>query len=245
MANFNEGLTKPSLHQYYIIDTSGSMCGTPISQINSVVPEIFREAGKTSVAQESAEVYVHVLAFSDTMEWIIGSENTGVLLEDAEKQWKTLSAGGGTDTATAIDTVRSGLRTKNLGTSNYMPVVILLTDGESNDPQATLAAIDKLKTALTGNNPQKEKVLRIAVGFGTANDVELNAFASVGTIQQNGVVNENVPFVFKVDDIAMLTSVLMGVSIASLASAVQAGETGKPPVIQPVNPTEGDVWEDE
>ena len=47
--------------------------------------------------------------------------------------WKDLDANGGTDTAGAIELATSVMQKQYLGMRNYRPVVILITDGESND----------------------------------------------------------------------------------------------------------------
>ena len=137
-----------------------------------------------------------------------------------------------------------------LGERNYRPVVILITDGESNDPQKTVEAVAKLKASLkSSTDPNKDKITRIAIGVTGANQTELNNFASVGNIErEDGTMDENVPFVFNVDDVQMLKGLLKGVTVSSIASSIGGGIGGDgddTPVITPTyeDDDEGD-WEE-
>ena len=131
-------------------------------------------------------------------------------------------------TAAAIRLACTAMRTKYMGTRNYHPVVILVTDGESNNRSDTQNAIEELRNALSGGNPaKKDKVWRFAIGVEGYNEAELQDFAMLGT-KEDDFGNElpNEPMVFKVDNVADLAKVLKNVTESSLHSAAAAGDTG-------------------
>ena len=128
-------------------------------------------------------------------------------------------------------------------------MVILITDGDSNNFAETQNATELLKKALAGDTG-KEKVMRVAVGVEKYNETELLSFASLGTIEDGtGEPRTNVPLVFKVDSIGDLANILKSIAVSSLYSAM-GGNNGEPEFIVDLTPeggTEGDgadTWED-
>jgi len=242
MSTIGKNTIKQALNLTLILDTSGSMTGPRIAQLNHAMPDMLRELNKVALKQE-VDAYIRVIEFNTQSKWIIGDAENGVKAEDAVNMWSNLNAGGGTDTAAAIKLCLDCLRVRYLGTENYLPVVVLITDGESNDFEDTKAAIELMKKALAGNTG-KEKVKRIAVGVQDYNEEELIAFASTGTIDYGGGnVQENVPLVFKVDNVSDLSNVIKNIAVSSLYSATGAGEDvdNVELVIEAGDPGE-DVW---
>ncbi len=220
--SIGEGITKESLNLIFLLDTSLSMSGARIGQLNHAIPEALQELKKVAIDEET-DAFVRIIRFNSNPNWYMGNATQGVNINDAPAQWKNLTVEGGTDTAAAIRLCLSALHTKNLGTRNYLPVVVLVTDGESNIPAETMKATEELKKALTGGRG-KEKVQRIAVGVQDYNEAELNSFASLGTIDYgNGNVVENTPLVFKVDDVNDLSAVLKNIAVSSLYSSANGG----------------------
>ena len=118
----------------------------------------------------------------------------------------------------------------------------------SSDPQKTVEAVAKLKASLkSSTNPNKDKITRIAIGVTGANQTELTNFASIGTIErEDGTLDENVPFVFNVDDIGLLKGLLKGVTVSSIASSLAAGVGGDSDDVPVIVPTyEGDADDDD
>lgn len=220
---FEAGTTKYQLNLIYLLDTSGSMIGEPINQLNVAMAEAIQVAEEAAKEKE-VQLLMRVVEFNTVAKWIIGDTRHGV----EHIKWRPLKANGGTDTAGAIDLARSVMHREFLGERNYRPVVILITDGASNDPQSTLQAIAKLKASLkSSTNPNKDKITRIAIGVTGANQKELINFASVGNIENDdGTVKENVPFVFRIDDIQKLKGLLKGVTVSSIASSIGGGVGG-------------------
>lgn len=235
--------TKYQLNLIYLVDTSGSMYGEPINQLNVAMAEAVQVAEEAALEKE-VQLLMRVVEFNSTARWLIGDTRQGVEHID----WKPLTANGGTNTAGAIDLARGVMHREFLGERNFRPVVILITDGESNDPQQTVNAVAELKASLkSATDPNKDKITRIAIGVTGANQAELINFASVGTIERdNGTVEENVPFVFNVDDVGLLKSLLKGVTVSSIASSIAGGVGGgvDTPVITPVYEEDNKDWEE-
>lgn len=226
--------TKYQLNLIYLVDTSGSMYGEPINQLNVAMAEAVQVAEEAAMEKE-VQLFMRVVEFNSVAKWLIGDTRQGVEHID----WMPLNANGGTDTAGAIDLARGVMHREFLGERNYRPVVILITDGESNDPQRTVEAVAQLKASLkSSTDPNKDKITRIAIGVTGANQAELINFASVGNIErEDGTVDENVPFVFNVDDVGLLKGLLKGVTVSSIASSIGGGVGGDgddTPVITPV-----------
>lgn len=240
---FTIGTTRYQMNLIYIVDSSGSMIGVPINQLNVAMAEAVQVAEEAALEKE-VQLFMRVVEFNSVAKWLIGDTAHGVEHID----WMPLSAGGGTDTAGAIDLARSVMHREFLGERNYRPVVILITDGASNDPQATKEAVEKLKASLkSSKDPNKDKIIRIAIGVTGANQEELVNFASVGNIERDGVVEENVPLVFSVDDVSMLKSLLKGITVSSIASSVGGGvdgDKGETPTITADYDGNDDEWEE-
>ena len=240
-----EGFTisRYQLNLIYLLDTSGSMNGERINQLNVAMEEALQVAEEAAMAKET-RLFMRIVEFNSVAKWLYGDTKQGVEHID----WVPLKAGGSTDTAGAIDLARSVMHREFLGERNYRPIVILITDGESDYPDKTIEAVSKLKASLkSSTDPNKDKITRIAIGVTGANQTELTDFASVGTIEQDDETkNENVPFVFNVDDIGLLRSILMGVTVSSISSSINAGEGGDgndTVVITPVFKNNDDIWE--
>lgn len=230
---FAAGTTKYQLNLIYLVDTSGSMYGEPINQLNVAMAEAVQVAEEAAMEME-VQLFMRVVEFNSVAKWLIGDTRRGVEHID----WMPLNANGGTDTAGAIDLARGVMHREFLGERNYRPIVILITDGESNDSQKTVEAVAKLKASLkSSTDPNKDKITRIAIGVTGANQTELTNFASIGNIErEDGTIEENVPFVFNVDEVGILKGLLKGVTVSSIASSIGGGVGGDgddTPVITP------------
>jgi uncharacterized protein YegL len=238
MNPMEEGTTEEQLNLTYLLDTSGSMIGEKINQLNIAMQEAV-DVAEESAAEMEVQLRMRVIEFNNGAKWICGTDEMNGL---DHIDWQPLSASGGTATADAIRLAKGLMSRKFLGTRNYKPVVILITDGESNSPADTVAAVNELKTSLKSTkNPNADKIIRIAIGVKGANQTELENFASVGNIiDEDGSTQENVPFVFPVDNISLLKSLLKNVTISSIASSIGAG-TGEEQDLTTLDMTE-DEW---
>lgn len=247
----NYGITTISTNVIFLLDTSSSMDEERIAQLNHAMRETLN-ALKEKGEKVEEDVFVRVIRFSTHAEWIMGDEEAGVLIDDAIKQWKDLAPGGLTNTAEAINECLKALQMKYFNYRSKKPVVVLVTDGESIDPTETRLAVDKLKTALSGNTG-KEKVIRIAIGIGDYNPDELNYFASRGTICNEYGTFENVPLVLSAsnsNEIAdLVTRMVASDNYAPFESPYQIGGDqaefdDDEPIVIDFASTYTDIWDD-
>ena len=242
------GFTKPQMNLIYLLDTSGSMWNEPINQLNAAMVDALEVAKEAGIEKE-VDVQVRVVQFSTSAQWIVGKEDVGERPQNIT--WKPMNADGGTDTAAAIDSARGVMHRKYLGVRNYKPVVILITDGCSNDREATKQAVDRLKASLKSSTGQaKDKIIRIALGVTGADRAELEYFASIGNIEhEDGTVEKDVPLVFDVSDVSLLKGILRSVTQSSIYSSINAGTAGESSekttvtIDKSQNPEENSNWE--
>ena len=199
------GVMRSRWNVVFLLDTSNSMAlesggHRRIDQLNAVMPMVLR-ALRDRAAEKEVELFVRIIAFNSLASWIMGSAERGIPVEDACNNWKDLSTEGGTDTAAAIRLACTAMHTKYLGTRNYHPVVILVTDGNSDNRTDTQKAIEELRNAMSGDNPNKrDKVWRFAIGVEVYNETELKDFAMTGTMEDEfGNELPNEPMIFRMD----------------------------------------------
>lgn len=218
------------IHFFFLLDASGSMSGQSILTLNEAMANVLNEVCYEADKKEVTPV-VHVLSFNNSITWLCGTTAThGV---DAHQlSWNDIGATGGTNTAGAIDSILEGLSRRHLGHHTYPPIIILITDGYSNDASATSAAIKKLT--------DRQKSIRIAVGVNGYNPTELEAFASMGTVNLNdglgNVTDSTVQrLIFPVDQADKLAQVISDAAVSSLISSRLMG---------PVSSESGSLEED-
>ncbi len=127
-----EKAPRRELHVFYVLDTSGSMAGTPIAKLNHAMDETIASLKDQARSNADAQVKVAVLQFNSGSEWLqsMGPED----IEDFV--WEDLSAGGLTDMGAALKELDDKLSRKkflNSMTGAYLPVIIFMTDGYATD----------------------------------------------------------------------------------------------------------------
>lgn len=211
----------------FLLDTSGSMTGPKIDQLNNGIYASL-EAIREIAAHYKVKATIRVAEFNDRAQWMLGRSEEGVDIDDAIASWTPLEAIGCTNTAAAIRLARECMHTKYLGEHAYPPVVILVTDGYSNSFFDTQAAMEELQNSMKSKrNPSKDRMIRIAVGVVSANQTELEMFASVGTIIDENGIRKAVPLVCDVNNAKALANLLFHVSTSSVVSNITTnGDVG-------------------
>lgn len=186
------------LHIFYVLDTSGSMGGTPIAQLNMAIEETIRVLN-TEVAQKSADVQlkIAVLKFASGASWLnpAGPEDVENFI------FEPLSAGGLTDVGAALTELDSKLSRKSgylqSMTGAYLPIIFFMSDGYATDDyQKALAAINQ--------NKWFRRATKIGIAMGDSPDCTMIA----------NVVG-NVEAVIRVDDYSTLAQIVKFASVTS------------------------------
>ncbi len=142
----------------FLVDTSGSMEGEKMGQVNDTIENILPEIGEISSTNADAEIKIAVLEFSSGIEWMYPEP---ISAEDFT--WQNLEAGGLTSMGEAF----KELNTKLSQTTGFMkeaagsfaPAIIMLSDGEPT--QEYKHALEKLKA-----NNWFKAAIKVAISIG-------------------------------------------------------------------------------
>jgi len=123
------GVSRKSLVIFFLIDTSGSMKGTKMGELNTVMEELVPEIRK--VGEADTEVKLAVLTFSTDVKWMYSEP---IAIEDFE--WARLSAKGVTSMGAAFKELNTRMSRNSFLNSpslSFAPVIFLMTDGYPSD----------------------------------------------------------------------------------------------------------------
>lgn len=164
-----DSLTKSprkELHVFYVLDTSGSMEGAKISELNHAMEECTEALRKLAKNNGDAKLKIAVLEFNSGCRWIT-SNGAEDLEEDFEYEY--LKAGGLTDIGAALKELNSKLSRHaflNSMTGALMPVIIFMTDGYATDDYAI--ALEEIR-----KNRWFARGIKIGIAFGDDPDVKM------------------------------------------------------------------------
>ena len=122
-------VSKKSLVIFFLIDTSGSMKGKKMGELNTVMEELIPEIRR--VGEADTEVKVAVLTFSTDVRWMY---STPIPIEDFE--WARLRANGVTSMGAAFKELSLRMSRNSFLNSpslSFAPVIFLMTDGYPSD----------------------------------------------------------------------------------------------------------------
>lgn len=156
-------VSKKSLVIFFMIDTSGSMKGKKMGELNTVMEELIPEIRR--VGEADTDVKLAVLTFSSDVKWMYEEP---VSIEDFE--WARLNASGVTAMGEAFKELSARMSRNgflNSPSLSFAPVMFLMTDGyPSDDYKAGLKALQSnswykfgLKAALGIGNEANDDVL--------------------------------------------------------------------------------------
>lgn len=159
-------VSKKSLVIFFLIDTSRSMVGKKIGELNTVMEELIPEIRK--VGEADTDVKVAVLTFGTQVRWMYSEP---ILIEDFE--WSRLRADGVTNMGEAFRELSARMSRNSFLNSpslSFAPVIFLMTDGYPSDDYKE--ALVDLK-----QNSWYKYGLKAALGIGNeANDEMLEEF---------------------------------------------------------------------
>ncbi len=148
------------------------MSGARIAAVNEAMDKVVPALKEFAANEPSIEFSVRVITYGDgRADWRVGDRNNGVLMADFD--WLPISESevdGGTPAEKAIEllTTISGEDYKEyLGGYLGTPMVILISDGEANNQQAFMSAVDAFRASRVGN-----KFVQVAIGIATEKNVD-------------------------------------------------------------------------
>lgn len=128
-----EEAPRRELHVFYVLDTSGSMSGERISQLNHAMEESTEALKQLAKNNADAKLKIAVMEFNSDCRWVT-SNGPEDLEEDFEYEY--LTAGGLTSIGAALKELNSKMSRHaflNSMTGALMPVIIFMTDGVATD----------------------------------------------------------------------------------------------------------------
>lgn len=257
MSVFKTDVNNAKLNIILMLDSSGSMTGARIGQLNLGVRECL-DLIKEMDGLEEVNVEIRIMQFDGVCAWVLGNEEKGLTPEEAASEFRDIAANRNiTCTHEAISQVGECLKTIYAqGGNNYMPIIILVTDGLSTYPDRTIEACETMKKVLHGHtHKDEERTIRVSIGVEDANYDELVRFASRRNIvHSDGTTEEDVPNVFEVDQVENLKDVLRNITMASISNSLSAGSGSSGTITEyeddssDVSASSGDlddgIWED-
>ena len=196
----------------FMVDTSGSMMGSKIGEVNSAIEEVIPELRDMSESNADARIKVAALEFSSGARWLTAAGP----IEVESFFWNDMNAGGVTDFGEACLQLNEKLSVNEFmreATGSFAPAIFLLSDGAPTDEYKRGVG------ALWDNNWFK-KAIKVAVAIGgDADKSVLEEF----TGSREAVLEVHSP--------AMLRKMIKFVSIraseiASRSANVNSGEDG-------------------
>ncbi len=158
------GVSRKSLVIFFLIDTSGSMKGTKMGELNAVMEELIPEIRR--VGEADTDVKIAVLTFSTNVMWMYSEP---ISIEDFE--WTRLRADGVTSMGAAFKELNIRMSRNSFLNSpslSFAPVIFLMTDGYPSD---------NYKEGLTAlqQNTWYKYGLKTALGIGKEADDDMLA----------------------------------------------------------------------
>ena len=196
-----EGKLLKELHMFYLLDTSGSMEGEGIAQLNSGMRETIRILRDKFETSGDAHLRISVMTFSNAAQWVTGTPDSkySEYIEDFI-DFPEQTAAGLTHLGDALKLLNKGLsRTEMLEspTGNKRPIIILMSDGAPNDDwQSALREIQQKKWF--------QQAIKIGIALGDQADEDMLA-ELVG--DREGVL--------RITNMSQFASMLVAVSVTS------------------------------
>lgn len=154
----NESVPRRKMTLFFLIDKSGSMCGSKIGSVNSSIEEVLPMIGEISNENPDAEINVAALEFSTGVQWKYSEP-----IDANDFKWQDVQAEGLTALGAACEELNRKL-SRNGGFMSspsgcYAPAIILLSDGGPTDNYAVgLAALQ--------NNAWFKNAIKVAIAIG-------------------------------------------------------------------------------
>ena len=125
-----DGIAKQKLHVMLLIDTSRSMAGKRIGQVNTAIADIHKYLLDLQCENSNVDFYMSIMTFSNHAEFIAGYKGVNV----AQMTPPTLKAGGYSNLHCAYQRLTPVLQRESRGGmmpdfGGIAPIILLITDG--------------------------------------------------------------------------------------------------------------------
>ena len=165
-----EPVARPLLPIFFVLDTSGSMTGQPISMLNHAMEETGEILKSFAVSNPDALLKIGVLQVHSGCQWL---QPKG--LEELEDfVYSPMSAGGMTDMGAALMELNKKLSRNEFlvsTTGRCKPIIIFMTDGQPTDDwESSLRQIE------SGNKWYKNS---IKIGFAVGDNADYRILSEI------------------------------------------------------------------
>lgn len=150
----------------FVIDTSGSMQGSRINDLNGIMHDVVTKFYKVFPVKKNVKVRLSVLTYSSVVKWT----HDFFIDKDFSTEWNDLEASGLTNFGAALDELENHLSFKNGILSDldnaFPPLIIFMSDGGPTDNWKP-----SLKNIIKNENFQKSYKRVIAIGDDVSLDI--------------------------------------------------------------------------
>ena len=164
------GISRKTLVNFFVVDTSGSMAGAKITSVNVALEDTIPELAELSDGNPDSKIKLAMMEFSTGARWITNPEGPE---EITDFHFRHFSAAGLTDLGDALNELNKKLSRKAFMKSEgedqrgyFAPIIFFFTDGSPTDNWEP--ALEKIKQ----NNWYKYAV-KIAVAIGDDADLDV------------------------------------------------------------------------
>lgn len=164
--NKMQPVARPLLPIIFVLDTSGSMQGQPISMLNHCMEEVINILGSFAASNSDALLKIGILKVHSGAHWIQpkGLEEFGDFI------YSPLKAGGLTDMGAALTELNNKLSRNAFlvsTTGRCKPIIIFMTDGQPTD------SWEEPLRNLETNNKWYQNSIKIGFAVGDGADVRV------------------------------------------------------------------------
>ena len=195
---------KKVLPVFFLLDSSESMEGNPITTLNCSVEDLLPDLA--NFENSSVDIRISILTFNSETRWIVG-ENELPTPNEAQNAWQDLQASGMTAMGAAFQELNNKLSVSTLSKQFkaplVAPLVLLFSDGEPTDDY-------RAGLCLLRDNKLFDYSIRVAIGYGDD--------CNYGILRK---FTRNRETVFRADTLPKLKSLIRLTTLSSIESSVK------------------------
>lgn len=197
---------KKKIHIIYVLDTSASMTGIPITVLNDAMRCVIEELRQRD--GERTDVHIAVLEYNSVSRWATQGNDGFEPLQDF--CWMDLKATGMTCFGGALKELNSILLKMRPETCNRTPIVIFTSDG---------CPVDDWQEGLRVLAENKWYRMATKIAFALGDQADFDVLANVVGVTANGQIKPNYNAVIKISNLQELPDTLQIVSVNSCVAA--------------------------